>query len=114
MLKKIEHIIMLKDFYGPLLTEKQREVVNLYYENDWSLSEIAEHMSITRQAVYDLLKRAESSLEDYENRLGLAMKFINTRQQLEEVYNLLNYKEKIDEAKVEKAAKILRDISESI
>ncbi len=114
MLEKIEHMIMLKDFYGPLLTEKQQLVMNLHYENDWSLSEIAEHMSITRQAVYDLLKRAESSLEDYEHRLGLVEKFMSARQHLEKIYALLNNEEKVDEKTLARAVKILREVTESV
>ena len=56
MLEKMEQVILLKDFYGPLLTPKQQEVLNLHYEQDWSLSEIAEHWQISRQAVFDLIK----------------------------------------------------------
>lgn len=89
MLEKTEKIIMLKDFYGPLLTVKQQEAINLYYENDWSLSEIAENMGISRQGVYDLLKRAEQALEGYEDKLGLVERFATTRQQLERVFNIL-------------------------
>lgn len=114
MLEKIDHMIMLKDFYGPLLTEKQKEVVNLYYENDWSLAEIAGNMGITRQAVYDILKRAENSLKDYEKRLGLVIRFTKTRKQLCEVYQLLSNDEIVDEKRLARAVKILRDISESI
>jgi len=52
MLDKTERMVMLKDSYGPLLTEKQQNVLNLYYENDWSLSEIGESMGISRQGVH--------------------------------------------------------------
>lgn len=111
MLEKIDHIVMLKDFYGPLLTEKQQQVINLYYENDWSLSEIADNMNITRQAIYDILKRAEHALEDYENKLGLVDKFMNTREQLERVYRILN--SRADKTAIDEAVRILREISES-
>ncbi|MDD4593386.1 MAG: YlxM family DNA-binding protein, partial [Parabacteroides sp.] len=76
MLEKTEHMIMLKDFYGPLLTLKQQDLMSLYYEDDWSLSEIAENRGTSRQAVYDVLKRAETALQEYEERLGLVDKFI--------------------------------------
>ena len=56
MMEKIKHTTLLFDFYGPLLTEKQQRVINLYYENDFSFTEIAEQLNISRQAVYDLLK----------------------------------------------------------
>ncbi len=88
MLGKTEHMIMLKDFYGPLLTLNQQELLGLYYEDDWSLSEIAENRGTSRQAVYDVLKRAETSLLEYEERLGLLDKFMCTRQGLEELLAL--------------------------
>lgn len=66
MLDKRDYFIMLKDFYGSLLTDKQQYVLELYYEHDLSLSEIAEEMGISRQAVHDIIKRAEGLLSDYE------------------------------------------------
>ena len=90
MLEKHDRIIILKDFYGPLLTEKQQTVLNLYYENDWSLSEIGEYFNITRQGVFDLLKRAEKLLDDYEQHLQLADKFGVSQHQLEQVHALLS------------------------
>lgn len=89
MLEKLERVIMQKDLYGPLLTEKQMRVLNWYYEHDLSLSEIAGHMEISKQAVYDLLKRSEKTLAEYEKRLGLVQRFNENRQQLEAVCLLL-------------------------
>ncbi len=89
MLDKTERMVMLKDSYGPLLTEKQQNVLNLYYENDWSLSEIGESMGISRQGVHDLLRRAEMSLEDYEERLHLVDRFLSTRCCLNKMQMLL-------------------------
>lgn len=66
---------LLFDFYGDILTEKQREIISLYYENDLSLSEIAENMHITRQGVRDTVKRAENQLLEMEERLGLVRRF---------------------------------------
>lgn len=68
-------IVWLFDFYGDMLTEKQRQVVALYYEEDLSLAEIAENQSITRQGVRDAIKRAESQLLEMEERLHLAARF---------------------------------------
>lgn len=68
-------ISFLLDFYGRMLTEKQREVVELYYNADLSLAEIAAHSGITRQGVRDSIKRAEGQLREYEQQLGLAGKF---------------------------------------
>ena len=59
-------IALLFDFYGDMLTEKQRQVVELYYEDDLSLAEIAEDQKITRQGVRDSIKRAEAQMLDME------------------------------------------------
>ena len=66
---------LLFDFYGETLTEKQRELFDLYYNEDLSLAEIAEHAGITRQGVRDSIKRAEGTLLEMEERLGLARRF---------------------------------------
>ncbi len=68
-------IAWLFDFYGEMLTEKQRNVIELYYEEDLSLSEIAENQHITRQGVRDALKRAEMQMLEMEDRLQLAKRF---------------------------------------
>lgn len=68
-------ITLLFDFYGDMLTDKQKEVVDLYYNEDLSLAEIAQHSGITRQGVRDSIKRAESTLLEMEERLGLAARF---------------------------------------
>lgn len=69
------NISILLDFYGDMLTEKQRDVIELYYNEDLSLAEIAQDCGITRQGVRDSIKRAETQLLDYEAKLGLAEKF---------------------------------------
>ncbi len=74
MAKNLE-IALLFDFYGDMLTDKQRDMVELYYNDDLSLSEIAENAGITRQGVRDSIKRAESQLLEMEDRLGLARRF---------------------------------------
>ena len=63
---------LLFDFYGETLTEKQRELFDLYYNEDLSLSEIAEHAGITRQGVRDSIKRAEHALHEMEDKLDTA------------------------------------------
>ena len=84
MAKNLE-ISQLLDFYGDMLTEKQRDVVELYYNEDLSLSEIAAHSGITRQGVRDSIKRAESVLLDLEERLGLARKFRQIQDGLDQI-----------------------------
>ena len=81
-------ISVLLDFYGDMLTEKQRDVVELYYNEDLSLAEIAEHSGITRQGVRDSIKRAEAQLKEYEDRLGLAKRFSAMGEGLEEIRRL--------------------------
>ena len=68
-------ISLLLDFYGEMLTEKQRDMVDYYYNDDLSLSEIAEQMGITRQAVRDSIKKTEQELFFYEEKLGLRRRF---------------------------------------
>lgn len=113
MLEKISHMIMLKDFYGPLLTPKQQDIMNLYYENDLSLTEIADIRNVTRQAVYDIIKRAEKTLEEYEQRLGLVKKFMTARRDLHEVYLLLENKEPAKDS-INKAIQILKEVIELV
>ncbi len=109
MLEKISHVVLLKDFYGPLLTAKQQNVLNLYYENDLSFSEIADDMNTSRQAVYDMVKKAESLLEQYEQKLGLVERFQIMRGRLNELSSLLGGE--IDQGKATQATEILREIS---
>lgn len=74
-LAKNLEISVLYDFYGDMLTEKQQEVIELYYNEDLSLAEIAAHSGITRQGVRDSIKRAEAQLQEFEEILGLAGRF---------------------------------------
>ena len=75
MFTKDLNIGFLLDFYGDILTERRRDALDFYYNNDMSLSEIAEEMGISRQGVRDLIKKAEEELFFYEEKLGLAKKF---------------------------------------
>lgn len=68
-------VSLLMDFYGGLLTDKQKEAVELYYNQDFSLSEIAETMDISRQGARDFIKRGENQLIEFENVLGLYKRF---------------------------------------
>jgi predicted DNA-binding protein YlxM (UPF0122 family) len=82
-------ISMLCDIYGKLLTEKQFEFINDYYNNDLSLSEIAENNEITRQAVRDIIKKGERKLFEYEEKLLFMKKTINQEQKIQQIlFNL--------------------------
>ncbi len=80
---------LLFDFYGQLLTEKQRKFLDLYYGHDLSLGEIAENYGVSRQAVYDSLKRSEKVLNEFEDKLGLVTRFLEQREKLSQVARLL-------------------------
>jgi predicted DNA-binding protein YlxM (UPF0122 family) len=69
--EKTQNLIMLYDLYSPLLTDKQREYFEMYYFDDFSLAEIADNLSISRNAVFDALKKVNNILEEYESKLHL-------------------------------------------
>jgi len=89
MLEDTTRINLLYDFYGNLLTEKQREYLELYYQHDLSLAEIADEGGISRQGVHDLIKRAVRTLERAENKLGLVERFASQEKNLRELRELL-------------------------
>ena len=91
-LKKKEQVILLMDCYRELLTDKQKQYLSLYYEEDLSLSEIAEDLSVSKNAVFDNIKRSVMSSEKYESKLHILE---NHRKRL----NLIN---KIEEEKNKK------------
>ena len=72
---KTQRLALLLDFYGSLLTTRQTEILDIYLNEDYSLSEIAEHLNVSRQAVYDAVKNGIAALEDFELKLGLVQQF---------------------------------------
>lgn len=76
MLEKKQRVNLLMDCYIELLTDKQQNMLHYYYNDDWSLSEIADELSISRNAVFDTLKKAVLALEKYEDTLKLLDKHI--------------------------------------
>lgn len=78
-------ISLLMDFYGQLLTEKQLEALEFYYNDDLSLAEIADEMSISRQGVRDFIKRGEKQLSEFEQKLGLAGRFEKIKDKIEKI-----------------------------
>ncbi|MGN0605615.1 MAG: putative DNA-binding protein [Oscillospiraceae bacterium] len=87
MSKNLQMTVLL-DFYGQLLTPKQRDVMELYYYEDLSLAEIAEHENITRQGVHDFIKRSEILLTEFEQKLMLADRFSRLNQSLDEIKSI--------------------------
>ncbi len=84
MEKNIE-ISLLFDFYGELLKPSGRQAIDLYYNDDLSLAEIAAQTGITRQGVRDSIKRCEQQLFDFEKKLGMFRRFQALRQGLDEI-----------------------------
>ena len=74
---------LLIDFYGSLLSDRQRDIISLYYEEDLSLSEIAQDVGITRQGVRDSVKKAEAILAEAEEKLGLAQRFKDLSEKMD-------------------------------
>ena len=79
----------LYEMYGALLTEKQQQCLELYFCEDYSLAEVAEEMQVSRQAIHDLLKRVEQTLERYESMLGFLRRTEKTRTLTEEADAIL-------------------------
>lgn len=75
--------LALYERYGPLLTQHQRKVIDLYLKNDWSLGEIAVHQKTSRAAVHDIVRRATLALQEYEKRLGLLEESARRRREIE-------------------------------
>jgi uncharacterized protein len=82
-IEKTNRMNALFEFYSTLLTEKQMNYMELYYADDFSLGEIAEEYEVSRQAVYDNIKRTSKILEDYEKKLHLFSNYIVREQVLE-------------------------------
>ena len=80
---------MLFDFYGDLLTEKQREYYDLHFNSDLSLQEIAEQSGVSRQAVWDIIRRAEQSMNEIEEKTGLVARAVRRRKAVEELEKLI-------------------------
>ncbi len=74
--------LVLYERYGALLTEHQRDVIDLYLRSDWSLAEIAAHQKTSRAAVHDIVRRSTLSLQDYERRLGLLAESARRRREI--------------------------------
>ena len=87
-MEKIVEQGLLYDFYGELLTERQQQVYESVVLEDYSLSEVAENLGISRQGVHDMIKRCNHTLEEYESRLHLVEKFLCIRKQVQKIKEL--------------------------
>ena len=102
----ITKLNFLFDYYGDFLTKKQKDIFEYYYVNDLSLGEIAEICGITRQGVYDVLRRSQDILLNFEEKLGMVKKYLYRKKELKEILELLeelepglaaDYKEKYND-----------------
>lgn len=105
-------ISILCDLYGKLLTEKQLEFLNDYYNNDLSLSEIAENNEITRQAVRDIIKKGEKKLFEYEEKLLFMKRMLNQEKTIQHILSELSKIKK--ESSDKNVANILETIKKEL
>ena len=102
---------MLFDFYGELLTDRQKEFFDLYYNEDLSLSEIAENEGISRQGVRDVIVRAEAAMQEIEDKTGLFRGHLDAIRSAAEDIRTLNYRQYEDSRLTELADKITAEVS---
>ena len=111
-MEKNVQVSMLCQIYGKMLTEKQYQVINDYYNNDLSLSEIAENNNITRQAVRDIIKKGENKLFELEEKLAFMKRTLNQEIKLQHILEELS---KIDNTSSDKKIeKILSHVCEEL
>ena len=86
---EIYTIGLLLDFYGQLITKRQYEILDMHYNGDYSFGEIAEELNISRQGVYDNIKRGKAALYDMEEKLGLVSRFGSQKEKASGILKLL-------------------------
>lgn len=96
---------LLFDFYGELLTDRQKQIFEEVIMDDYSMSEVADEYGITRQGVHDMIKRCGKILEGYEEKLGLVRRFLEVKKKTEEIRKLAG-----DERIIRLADEILEDL----
>ena len=108
--KNIE-IGLLMDFYGELLTDRQKDIMDLYYNDNLSLSEIAEELEISKQGVQDNIKRSEKSLYEVEEKLGLLERFQTHSEKINSAINILKeVKQTCEENRLSEIEDILNEL----
>ena len=103
-MEKFVERTLLYDFYGELLTKRQQQIYESVVLEDYSLSEVAEELNISRQGVHDMVRRCDRALEEYEEKLHLVEKFVSIREKVKQIDELLDGYEK------ENAEKLVADI----
>ncbi len=119
MRDKAFHMTMLFDFYGDLLTDRQKEFFDLYYNEDLSLAEIAENAGITRQGVRDVLVRSEAILTEMEEKTGIVARFLEMQKLSAEIDNaaseiLMINEERYESTDLMRLAQEIRDCASKL
>lgn len=108
---KIFEKTLLFDFYGELLTDRQKELYQMYHLEDLSLGEISEQLSISRQGVYDAIKRCDKQLSHFEDKLQLVHRYVRNKDRAERIYALAKTIQKEHSiAEVDEIKKITKEI----
>ena len=114
-LDTIAQASLLYDFYGALLTDKQREVMELYHEENYSIVEIADELGVTKQAIHENLRKSEKILRSYEEKLGLMKSLLETRELIEAIDKKIDVLiRKAQESGRDEAEEGLREIRDMI
>ena len=114
MFQKDMKYSLLLDFYGDILSERKREIIELYYNEDLSLAEVSEITGISRQGVRDSVKKTENELAELEEKLGLAKRFEDIGKRLELAVSALKKAQDAPEAsavEIDKAIEIISQIN---
>ena len=113
-MEKIVEQTLLYDFYGELLTKHQQKVYEEVILNDYSLSEVAENMGISRQGVHDLIRRCGKTLNEYESKLHLVERFVSIREKVGKIHDLTTDKAKSQAELMKQIESISNDILEEL
>lgn len=114
-MEKMVRQALLFDFYGELLTEHQKNIYSDIVLNDLSYSEVARDEGISRQGVYDLVKRCDKILEEYESKLLLVEKFLNTKERVSRIHELAtDLKSMTDREELQEKLNEIEEISKAI
>ena len=89
LLESFLQVSLLYDFYGALLTDKQRKCIEMHFLNDFSLSEIADEFGVSRQAIYDIINRNRQMLVDYEGKLGLVRRYQTEQECIQDIFSIM-------------------------
>lgn len=103
---------LLYDYYGELLTDRQRMCFDLYHNQDYSLSEIAQELQVSRQGVYDNLSRAEALLRNMEEKTGCVKRDLNNRKVMRTIRSAAKQLQSRSETEVQDLAKIILDAAQ--